>query len=131
VPAAAPASELPSSDRAGYSRLVDFLARIAEARIAEAMERGDFEDLPGKGRPLELEDLSRLPADMRLSYKVLRNADVVPPEVELRRELYSLGRLIDATTDEAERADLRRRRSLTELHYSLLLERRAARRSRA
>src|SRR5919197_5833939 len=67
----------PSSDRAGYSRVVDFLARIAEARIAEAIERGDFDDLPGKGRPLELEDLSRLPADMRLSYKILRNAEVV------------------------------------------------------
>jgi len=108
---------------------VDFLARIAEARIAEAIERGEFEDLPGKGRPLELDDLSRLPADMRLSYKILRNADVVPPEVELRREVYSLGRLIDATTDEDERAELRRRRGLAELQYSLLLERRAARRS--
>ena len=110
---------------------MDFLARIAEARIAEAIERGDFDDLPGKGRPLELEDLSRLPADMRLSYKILRNAEVVPPEVELRREVYALGRLIDVTTDEDERAELRRRRSLSELQYSLLLERRASRRSLA
>ncbi|HMC06835.1 MAG TPA: DUF1992 domain-containing protein [Solirubrobacterales bacterium] len=101
--------------------------RIAEARITEAMDRGEFDDLAGAGRPLEFEDLSRVPADMRLAYKVLRNAEVLPPEVELRREIYSLGRLIDSTVDEDERAELRRRRRLHELRYSILIERRAGR----
>jgi hypothetical protein len=103
---------------------VSIFARIAEARIREAMERGEFDDLPGAGRPLELEDLSRVPADMRLAYKVLRNAGVVPPEVELRREIYSLGRLIDAADDD-EREEVRRRLRLCELRYALLMERRA------
>ena len=103
---------------------MSIFARIAEARIREAMERGEFDHLPGAGRPLELEDLSRVPADMRLTYKVLRNADVVPPEVELRREIYSLGRLIDAADDD-ERGELRRRLRLCELRYALLMERRA------
>jgi hypothetical protein len=113
---------------------VSIFGRIAEARIAEAMERGEFDHLAGAGRPLEFEDLSHVPADMRLAYKVLRNAEVLPPEVELRREIYSLGRLIDATADEDERAELRRRLRLQELHYAILVERRAARlglRSRA
>jgi hypothetical protein len=108
----------------GYIRRVSIFARIAEARIREAMERGEFDDLPGAGRPLELEDLSRVPADMRLAYKVLRNAGVVPPEVELRREIYSLGRLIDAADDD-EREEVRRRLRLCELRYALLMERRA------
>jgi Domain of unknown function (DUF1992) len=98
-------------------------ARRAEARIVEAMERGEFDDLPGSGKPLELEDLSRIPPHLRLGYKVLRNANVLPPEVELRREGYSLDRLIEATTDPEERAELRRRRRENELRYALLIER--------
>jgi hypothetical protein len=103
---------------------VSIFARIAEARIREAMARGEFDDLPGAGRPLQLEDLSRVPPDMRLAYRVLRNAEVVPPEVELRREIYSLGRLLDAADDD-EREGLRRRLRLCELRYALLMERRA------
>jgi Domain of unknown function (DUF1992) len=98
-------------------------ARIAEAKILEAMQRGEFDDLPGAGRPLELEDLSRIPPHLRLGFKVLHNANVLPPEMELRRENYSLDRLIDATTDPDEREELRRRRRENELRYSLLIER--------
>jgi Domain of unknown function (DUF1992) len=98
-------------------------ARRAEAKIVEAMERGEFDDLPGAGRPLELEDLSRIPPHLRLGYKVLRNANVLPPEMELRRESYSLERLIEGTTDPDERAELRRRRRENELRYALLIER--------
>jgi hypothetical protein len=98
--------------------------RIAETRIAEAIERGEFDDLAGAGRPLELEDLSRVPADMRMAYKLLRDADVLPPEVELRRQIYSLGAAIEATGDEGEREDLRRRRRRRQLEYSILVERR-------
>jgi hypothetical protein len=98
-------------------------ARLAEARIAEAMERGEFDDLPGAGRPLELEDLSRIPPHLRMGYKLLRNADVLPPEMELRRENYSLDRLIEATSDSDEREELKRRRRENELRYRVLIER--------
>jgi hypothetical protein len=98
-------------------------ARLAEARIAEAMERGEFDDLPGAGRPLELEDLSRIPPHLRMGYKLLRNADVLPPEMELRRENYSLDRLIEATSDPDEREELKRRRRENELRYRVLIER--------
>jgi hypothetical protein len=98
-------------------------ARIAEAKIAEAMERGEFDGLPGAGRPLELEDLSRIPPHLRMGYKLLRNANVLPPEMELRRENYSLDRLIDATSDPDEREELKRRRRENELRYRVLIER--------
>jgi hypothetical protein len=98
-------------------------ARLAEAKIAEAMDRGDFDDLPGAGRPLELDDLSRIPPHLRMGYKLLRNANVLPPEMELRRENYSLDRLIDATTDPDDREELKRRRRENELRYRVLIER--------
>jgi hypothetical protein len=97
--------------------------RLAEARIVEAMEQGEFDDLPGAGRPLELEDLSRIPPHLRMAYKLLRNANVLPPEMELRRENYSLDRLIEATTDPDEREELKRRRRENELRYRVLVER--------
>ena len=103
---------------------MSIFARIAEARITEAMQRGEFDDLPGAGRPLELEDLSHVPAHLRLGYKMLRNANVVPPEVELRREIYSLDRLIEATGDPEEVDELKRCRREAEVRYSLMAERR-------
>ncbi len=58
---------------------------IAERRIEESMARGDFDDLPGRGRPLELEDDSHVPPELRMAYKVLRNAGCVPPELAERK----------------------------------------------
>ena len=61
--------------------------RIAERRIEEAIRNGEFENLPGTGRPLKLEDDSHVPEDLRIAYKVLKNAICVPPEVSLRKEI--------------------------------------------
>jgi hypothetical protein len=50
------------------------LTLIAERRIAEAMSEGRFDNLPGRGRPQELEDLSHLAPEMRLAYIILKNS---------------------------------------------------------
>jgi hypothetical protein len=100
-------------------------SRIAEAKIAEAIENGEFDDLPGSGEPLALEDLSRIPSDLRLGYKIMRNAGVAPPEVELRKQIHRLDRLIIDAVDESERAELRRDRLRANLEYSIRMERAA------
>ncbi|MCK4728177.1 MAG: DUF1992 domain-containing protein [Desulfobacterales bacterium] len=61
--------------------------KIAERRIEEAIRDGVFDDLPGAGKPLELEDDSHVPEDLRIAYKILKNANFVPPEVSLRKEI--------------------------------------------
>jgi len=63
------------------------LERVAEKRINEAIQRGEFDNLPGSGEPLNLEDDRQIPNDLRLAYKVLRNADCLPPELELKKEI--------------------------------------------
>ena len=78
-------------------------SRLAEERIREAQKNGVFENLAGKGKPLVFEDLSLVPADLRLAYHVLKNAHVVPPEVELRREIRGLKDLLVYIEDESER----------------------------
>lgn len=83
---------------------------IVEAKIAEAQRAGAFDDLPGAGKPLDLDDDRLVPEDMRMAYRILRNAGFVPPEVEARREAANLRKLIAATADHPER-----RRALAKL----------------
>lgn len=61
--------------------------KIVEERIRKAQKEGAFEDLPGSGRPLELAEDGHIPEDLRLAYKVLKNAGFVPPEIEVKKEI--------------------------------------------
>lgn len=79
------------------------LSLIAERKIQEAQEKGELEDLPGKGRPLELEDLSGVPEDLQMAYKVLKNAGYTPAEVADQKELVRTEDLLAGLTDEQER----------------------------
>ena len=83
---------------------MDLIAALAERKILEAMERGEFDDLPGKGKPLELSDDPMVPDDLRVAYKVLKNAGYLPPELELHNEIIRLRDLVDAACDEAQRS---------------------------
>jgi hypothetical protein len=85
---------------------VGFIERLAEQRILEAQRAGAFDNLPGKGKPLELEDLSWVPEDLRISYHVLKNAHVLPPEVELLKDVHILEDLMKHVEDEGERRAL-------------------------
>jgi Domain of unknown function (DUF1992) len=67
---------------------------LAEQKIAEAIANGDFDDLPGSGKPLDLDDDALVPEDLRLAYRLLKNAGFVPPEVETLNEIAALERLV-------------------------------------
>jgi hypothetical protein len=83
--------------------LIPGFDEIIERRIREAQQNGDFDNLPGRGRPLELEDDSGIPEDLRLVYKILKNANCLPPEVELRKEIHQMKDLLEAIPDEKEK----------------------------
>lgn len=85
---------------------VGFIERLAEQRIQEAQRKGEFDDLAGKGKPLELEDYSQLPEDLRMAYHVLKNAHVLPPEAELMKDIQILEDLLKHVEDEGERKSL-------------------------
>lgn len=55
---------------------------VAERKIEEAVSRGELDDLPGQGQPLDLEEDPLIPEDLRLAYRILKNAGYVPPEVQ-------------------------------------------------
>jgi hypothetical protein len=56
--------------------------RIAEERIARAVAAGEFERLPGSGRPLDLGDDLLVPPEVRMGNRILKNAGCLPPELE-------------------------------------------------
>ena len=79
------------------------LDELAEARIEEAIAAGAFDDLPGAGRPLELDEDRFVPEELRAAYRVLKRAGFVPPEVEARKEISSLVTLIGTLDEGPER----------------------------
>src|ERR1041385_6532340 len=85
---------------------VSFLHRIAEQRILEAQREGAFDNLPGKGKPLQLDDQSWVPEDLRIGYHVLKNAHVLPPEAELLKDIHTLEDLLKHVEDEGPRRAL-------------------------
>ncbi len=88
---------------------------IAENRIREAVERGEFDGLPGAGQPLKLDDDAMVPPELRIAYKILKNAGCLPPELELRKEIMTLRDLIRAVEDDGEK-----RTRIRELNHKLL-----------
>ncbi|MFD0711371.1 DnaJ family domain-containing protein [Paenibacillus sp. GCM10027626] len=101
---------------------VDIFALIAEERIREAIADGTFDHFPGKGKPLELEDLSHIPEVLRAGYKLLKNAGYIPPELQLTKEIVSLQELISLCASEEEQLPLRQQLNEKQLRYRLLLE---------
>ena len=73
---------------------------IAERKIAEAIAAGELDGLPGAGRPLELDDDSHVPEDLRAAYRILKNAGYVPPEVQTLNQIAQLERLVNETPED-------------------------------
>ena len=81
--------------------------RLVENKIREAMEKGEFDNLPGQGQPLDLTAYFNTPSDLRLGFALLKGAQFVPPEVELRREIERLQEQLAQCTEEGRAATLK------------------------
>ena len=87
---------------------------LAEQRIEEAMRDGAFDNLPGAGKPLSLDDDSMVPEESRVAYRILKNAGFIPPELEDHKEIADLRHLLATVTDEGERTRAHARLALLE-----------------
>lgn len=98
------------------------LDEAVEAIIREAMNRGEFENLRGKGKPLDLSTYFETPEEVRLAYTALKNAGLVPEEIRLLQEIAALREQLEKVSDEDERRPIRKIMSDKQLQYNLLME---------
>ena len=89
--------------------------KIIERRIKEAQERGEFDNLPGQGEPLVLEDDSGIPDELRLAYKILKNADCLPSELQLKKEIRQMEDMLENIPDEKEKY-----RQIKKINYKIM-----------
>ena len=95
--------------------MIDIVARIAEQKIEEAIRKGELDNLPGAGKPLKLDDDTNVPAELRTSFKILKNAGYIPAEMEEIKEIRSLKTLVKTMDDNVERE-----LTIKELNFKLL-----------
>jgi len=98
---------------------------IAERRIEEAIADGRFDHLELSGVPVDLTEYFNLPAELRVAWTILRNANCVPVEVSLAREIDEMRRKLRSCTSEEERANLDRAIRERETGLRMMFERSA------
>lgn len=92
------------------------LDQWAERHILDAQNKGEFDNLPGHGEPLTLDDDSHVPPELRTGYRLLKNAGCLPPELEHRKEAAMLADLLKGVEENDPRyLELNRRLALLEL----------------
>lgn len=68
--------------------------QLVETRIRQAESAGDFDNLPGQGKPLVPDDNALVPEEVRVGYRLLKNAGAIPPELQRRLEINALQQTI-------------------------------------
>lgn len=94
---------------------MSIIQKIVEEKIKEAQKRGEFDNLPGHGKPLKIEDDSNIPEDLRLAYKILKNADCLPPELQLKKEIRQMEDMLENMSDEKEKY-----RQIKRINYKIM-----------
>jgi hypothetical protein len=90
--------------------------------IKAAIERGEFKNLEGEGKPIDLDAYFATPEDVRMGYSVLKSNDIVPEEVDRLKEIAELREKLNDCS-EAERPALAKLLRDRELALAIILER--------
>jgi len=102
---------------------MSIIEKVAERKIKEAMEQGVFEDLPGRGEKIKYEDDRHIPEDLRMAYKILKNANCAPPELALKKEIRQVEDLLNTITDEKEKYQQLKRLNFLVMKLNMMRER--------
>ncbi len=95
---------------------------LIESKIQKSIDNGDFKDLPGFGKPLSLE-LMNQPAHIRIASTIMKNANVLPEELQIRKDVYNLRQKLQKTKGESERKALMKQIMDKSTRYNMMMER--------
>ncbi|CAN5607515.1 hypothetical protein BH18ACI1_BH18ACI1_02790 [soil metagenome] len=77
-----------------------------EEKIKQAIANGEFDNLAGKGKPLNFDAYFNTPEDLRVGYSILKSNNFVPEELDRLKEIGELKEKIKICTDEDEKQKL-------------------------
>ncbi|MDE3837966.1 DUF1992 domain-containing protein [Bacillus methanolicus] len=103
---------------------MDFSYLLSEDRIRKAYENGEFDNLPGYGKPLKLDDLSSVPEELRMAYRLLKNAGYSPEENRLKQEMMTIEDLLKSCDDQVEKERLQKKLNEKMLRFNSLMSKR-------
>jgi len=99
------------------------LDKIVEEMIKQAQERGEFDNLPGKGKPIDLTEYFEMPEEVRVAQTMLKNAGMTSREVDLLKEIAGLRQALAALGDEKKKEEIKKQIQQKQIEFSLMLER--------
>lgn len=102
--------------------------KLVEEKIREAMANGEFDNLAGRGKPLDLDAYFATPEDVRVAYSILKSTGFIPEEMALLKEVDSLKAALDKSSSEDERKQIKKKIDEKVLRFNLLVERYKGRR---
>jgi hypothetical protein len=100
------------------------IEKLVEQQIRRAIEAGEFDNLPGKGKPIDLRAYFETPEDLRMAYSILKSNNFVPEEVELLKEITALKKRLESAPGEQQQAQLRKEISQKTFAFNMLIDKR-------
>ena len=83
--------------------MLEAIRLIAERRISEAIQKGLLDTHGWRNRPLPMTYDNLVPEELRMAYKILKNAGYLPPEIEAKKEIQAIEDLLATCEDERTR----------------------------
>jgi hypothetical protein len=99
------------------------LDKIVEEMIKKAQERGEFDNLPGKGKPIDLTEYFEMPEEVRVAQAMLKNAGMTSREVDLLKEIAELKQMLTKVVDDKKKAEIQKQIQEKQTEFSLMVER--------
>ena len=99
------------------------IEKFVEDQIKKAMAEGEFDNLSGKGKPIDLNAYFQTPEHLRICYSILKNSNFVPEEIQMLKEIEALREQHAACSDEAQKTQLARTIKDKVLSFNLAMER--------
>ena len=99
------------------------IEKSIEEKIQQGIAAGEFDNLKGAGKPLNLDDYFTTPEDVRMGFSILKSNDFVPEEVEILKEISRLREKIKSCTEPEEKQKLVKTLNEKSLALTILMER--------
>ena len=104
---------------------MDIMTLIAEDKIKQAIKDGELNNLPGQGKPLNLkDDLPGMPQEIKMAYRIMKNAGYVTEEAELKKERVTVEDLIGLCENDKEKISWQKKLTQKRLQFSEMMKKR-------